>query len=114
MVASLLCTDRMEWDRDVVSDVLNQRDQDCLPNIQLRTSDQEDKLYWRFEDSGIYSVKSAYKNLQTRRSNWNAENNDKVWQTLWSIKAPPKVLNLVWRALTGTLPTLSQLQIKRV
>ena len=42
------------------------------------------------------------------------EDKYKVWKILWSIKAPPKALNLVWRAFMGTLPTLSQLQSKKV
>lgn len=113
-VASLMCTNRKEWDMEVLSDVLNERDRSCVLAIPLATSSSEDKLYWRFEDSGIYSVKSAYRFLQTQKDSWNAEMADKLWHTLWSIRAPPKALNLVWRALTDCLPTLSQLQLKRV
>lgn len=94
--------------------MLNDRDQSCVLQIPLSESCYEDKLYWRFEDSGIYSVKSAYRLLQTQRGAWSDEANDRIWTSLWKIKAPPKTLNLVWRALSDCLPSLTQLQIKRV
>ncbi|KAM6547504.1 hypothetical protein CsatB_019180 [Cannabis sativa] len=39
---------------------------------------------------------------------------DKVWKTLWKIKAPPKVLHLIWKALSNCLPTLTELYSKHV
>lgn len=53
-VASLMCTYWKEWDMEVLFDVLNERDRSCVLEIPLSTSSAEDKLYWRFEDSGIY------------------------------------------------------------
>ena len=73
-----------------------------------------DTLYWRLENSGLYSVKSAYKFLQTQKGEWSGQFNDSIWRILWKSKAPPKVLNLVWRALSYCLPTLSQLHQKHV
>ncbi|XP_074357944.1 uncharacterized protein LOC141697454 [Apium graveolens] len=45
---------------------------------------------------------------------WNIVDNSSIWKLLWRIKAPPKSLNVVWRALSGCLPTMSQLQSKHV
>ncbi|XP_074375015.1 uncharacterized protein LOC141716720 [Apium graveolens] len=95
-VDSSICTDKLEWDVEVVSDIFNNRDKDSILAIPLSTSDQEVQLYWKFEEFGLYSVKSAYRRLQDQRSHWSVEPNDKVWQILWCIKAPPKVINLVW------------------
>ncbi|KAM6547722.1 hypothetical protein CsatB_019398 [Cannabis sativa] len=39
---------------------------------------------------------------------------DDVWKILWKIKAPPKVLHFVWKALSGCLPTRTQLYSKHV
>uniref|UniRef100_A0A803NSB0 Reverse transcriptase domain-containing protein n=1 Tax=Cannabis sativa TaxID=3483 RepID=A0A803NSB0_CANSA len=36
------------------------------------------------------------------------------WKTLWSLKLPPKIKNLMWRAGSNCLPTLSQLASKHV
>ena len=114
VVASLLCVDRKECDLDVVKDMLNERDQASVLAILLSEANNEDQLYWCLEETGNYSVKSAYRLLQTQRGDWNQEENDKLWQILWSTKATPKALNTVWRALSQCLPTLTQLQQKRV
>ncbi|KAM6593330.1 hypothetical protein CsatA_001033 [Cannabis sativa] len=39
---------------------------------------------------------------------------DDVWKMLLKIKAPPKVLHFVWKALSGCLPTRTQLYSKHV
>lgn len=60
LVASLFCMDKKDWDLEVVSDMLNERDQACVLTVQLSESNHNDKFYWCLEDSGIYSVKSTY------------------------------------------------------
>ena len=113
-VTSLLCTDNKEWDVDVIKDVFNSRDQRSILEVQLDDANEEDELFWHLKTTGVNSVKSAYKFLQVQRGEWNIVDNSSTWKLLWRIKAPPKALNVVWRALSGCLPTLSQLQIKHV
>lgn len=113
-VDSLFVAGQRQWDAELVRENFNERDQDCILNISLNSSNNEDMSYWRFEESGMYSVKSAYKHLQFQKRQWTMEDNSSVWKKLWQIKAPPKSLNLMWRALSQCLPTLSQLQTKHV
>ncbi|XP_074377605.1 uncharacterized protein LOC141719122 [Apium graveolens] len=105
-VASLLRTDMKKWDVDIVKDIFNDRDQRCILIIPLVADNNADTMYWRHEITGIYSVKSAYKHLQMQKGVWSVEDKDSLWSLLWQIKAPPKALNLVWRALANCLPTL--------
>ncbi|KAM6549048.1 hypothetical protein CsatB_020724 [Cannabis sativa] len=42
------------------------------------------------------------------------QDNSGFWRKFWYLKLPPKVKNLLWRALTNCLPTLVSLQTKRV
>ncbi|XP_060969913.1 uncharacterized protein LOC133037107 [Cannabis sativa] len=46
--------------------------------------------------------------------NWNSSMEDDVWKMLWKIKAPPKVLHFPWKALSGCLPTRTQLYSRHV
>uniref|UniRef100_A0A803PRW0 Reverse transcriptase domain-containing protein n=1 Tax=Cannabis sativa TaxID=3483 RepID=A0A803PRW0_CANSA len=39
---------------------------------------------------------------------------NKFWKQFWSLKLPPKMKNLVWRAGSGCLPTMLQLCFKHV
>lgn len=113
-VASLMCIDRRAWDVDVISDIFDERDRLCILNTRIEAGSSEDHIYWRMESSGVYSVRSAYKLLQFQKNRWNIQDSASLWKKVWKIKAPPKALNLIWRALSYCLPTNVQLKQKHV
>lgn len=113
-VNSLMCNDRKEWDADIIRDIFDERDQECILNVKLDESCEEDTLYWSKEVTGNYTVKSAYNMIHDQKGFWRTMHQEKVWLKLWKIKAPPKILNHIWRALSSCLPTLVQLQQKHV
>lgn len=82
VVASLMCIDKNQWDMEVLTDMLNERDQACVLAVPTSNSNQEDRLYWSLENSGIYSVKSAYRLLQLQKRSGNVNEADNVWQIL--------------------------------
>lgn len=73
-----------------------------------------DRRSWREEQSGYHSVKSAHNLIQRIKGTWSLDNTSGFWRKLWNLKIPPKVWNFLSRALTGCLPTRSQLYLKRV
>lgn len=113
-VSNIMSLDQRCWDKEIVADIFNNRDQHCIKKITLTDDTSEDRLYWGKEISGEYSVKSAYKMLQLQGGRWQTADNDSLWRTMWQIKAPPKVLNTIWRALAQCLPTLTALHEKHV
>ncbi|KAM6557738.1 hypothetical protein CsatB_004757 [Cannabis sativa] len=62
----------------------------------------------------MYSVKSAYVLQQSLKGTGSESEASDFWKALWSLKLPPKIKNLMWRAGSNCLPTLSQLASKRV
>lgn len=44
-VASLMCVDRREWDKDLIRDVFNSRDQEGILRIPLIDTNHQDVLY---------------------------------------------------------------------
>ncbi|KAL8103332.1 hypothetical protein AgCh_027775 [Apium graveolens] len=55
-----------------------------------------------------------YRLLQAQKERWTTDDNNSLWRKMWQVKAPPKVLNLIWRALSYCLPTMVMLDKKRV
>lgn len=113
-VSSLMVEGGREWDVDVVKALFNDRDQQCIFNTVISSDEEEDRLFWGKEEDGVHSVKSAYKLIQWQKGGWSSSSNGSIWNQLWRIKAPPKVLNMVWRALSHCLPTKTNLFAKFV
>ncbi|KAL8106995.1 hypothetical protein AgCh_023702 [Apium graveolens] len=101
-VSSLMCTNRREWDLDIINSIFEVRDHECIKTTRIENDLKSDMLQWNGETSGQYSVKSAYRLLQTQDDHQLASS---FWKSLWQIKAPKKALNLIWRALANFLPT---------
>lgn len=89
------------WDRDVITDLFNHRDQECIFETPIYNNGSEDKIVWKYESSGMYTVKSAYRLIQRTKGAFNTWERSKVLMQLWKTKTPPRVLNIVWRAVTG-------------
>lgn len=101
--------DHRGWDDEIPRDMFNVRDQQCIKSIALTEGNEEDELYWGKEKSGQYSVRSAYRLLQYQKNLWRQEDQNSTWRNTWRVKAPPKVLNFLWRALSNCLPTMVML-----
>lgn len=114
MVFSLFRTGTKEWDMEVLNDIFVDRDKQCILNTRVEQDLNEDILCWKLENSGQYSVESAYKLIQNQKGAWNAASDSTFWKRVWNIRAPPKALSLVWRAVSNCLPTKSVLQTKHV
>lgn len=69
----------------------------------------EDLWAWEPEKHGIYSVKSAYKLLDTRRQQLEdvavvVTSDDVTWRRIWKLDVPPKVKVFWWRMIHEFLP----------
>uniref|UniRef100_A0A803PUD0 Reverse transcriptase domain-containing protein n=1 Tax=Cannabis sativa TaxID=3483 RepID=A0A803PUD0_CANSA len=113
-VDSLMCMEGHSWDLEVLDDLFVARDRDLIISIQLSDHSYVDRWSWSLETSGLFSVKSAYKYLQTAHGNWSVMDDIDGWKRLWKLEIPSKVLYFLWRAISGCLPTKVQLQTKHV
>uniref|UniRef100_A0A803QEC5 Reverse transcriptase zinc-binding domain-containing protein n=1 Tax=Cannabis sativa TaxID=3483 RepID=A0A803QEC5_CANSA len=113
-VVSLLCVDNHSWDVEVINDLFGERDKNLILSIQLSDHSPLDRWSWNLESSGFFSVKSAYRFLQSTQGNWTDLVVTSSWKKLWKLEVPPKVLHFLWRAITGCLPTKVQLTTKHV
>lgn len=54
-------------DLDIINDIFEVRNQECIKTTRIENELESDMLQWNGETSGQYSVKSAYRLLQTQR-----------------------------------------------
>lgn len=113
-VSALMSMDHRGWDEEILRDLFNTRDQQCIRRITLTDNREENEVYWGKETSGMYSVRSSYRLLQEQKTLWRQEDQTSTWRKTWRVKAPPKVLNFMWRALSNCLPTMVMLSQKQV
>lgn len=113
IVVSLMSTDNAGWDVDLIRDIFTNRDANLIFSIPVQR-DQEDSWYWRHEKMGSYSVKSAYSMIREQKEVQHSGNNSGLWRKLWNLKVPLKVKHLLWRAVSGILPTKDLLILRRV
>uniref|UniRef100_A0A803NFH1 Reverse transcriptase domain-containing protein n=1 Tax=Cannabis sativa TaxID=3483 RepID=A0A803NFH1_CANSA len=115
-VENLLSIDGREWDIEILNDLFEPRDRELILKIPLQPSSTMDCLTWSLENSGLYTVRSAYNQLQILNGVAEIEETvvSKFWKLFWCLKVPPKMKNLVWRACMDCLPTTVQLRSKHV
>ncbi|KAM6553695.1 hypothetical protein CsatB_014457 [Cannabis sativa] len=100
--SNILTPDGSQWDVEILDDLFVDRDKHLIMSIPLSDNNLEDHFVWSKETSGFYSVKSAYNLLQRLKGGWHESNDNNFWSKLWSLKLPPKIKNLMWRAAGKT------------
>ncbi|KAM6591645.1 hypothetical protein CsatA_014250 [Cannabis sativa] len=106
--------DGTSWDEEILQDLFDNREQRLIKQIPVNTDQTTDFIFWCKEPTGLFTVKSAYHALQELKGLTNDVDASVFWKILWSLKLPPKIKNLMWRAGSSCLPTLAQLASKFV
>jgi len=74
----------------------------------------DDRLIWKAENNGLYSVKSVYRLCMEELVDVSHLRSPGHCSGIWRLKVPPKIKNLLWRMCRGCLPTRVRLQDKGV
>ena len=69
-----------------------------------------DKIYWRYEPSGNFTVRSAYESLCQLESTAT----DNAWNQAWSWKGPQAARIFLWQVLHAKLKTKSELSRRHI
>jgi hypothetical protein len=113
-VQSLINTTSKEWNVGVIEQVFSHADSRRILDTPLIDQVTEDKLIWKAERNGFYSVKSAYRLCVDVLTDSSHLRKGGYWQGIWRLKVPPKVRNLIWRICRDVVPTRRRLQDKGV
>ncbi|CAH9114934.1 unnamed protein product [Cuscuta europaea] len=98
------------WDKDLLEELFNGRDVELIRRIPLSKRDVPDRITWKGEESGKFSVKSCYRRLtgELNRDGWVG------WTAVWNWDILPKIKTLFWQICSGTLPTTANLRRRLV
>lgn len=113
-INSLMNLHDKSWNEHVVRQVFSEDIANQILRTPLISQVQEDRLIWKAERNGRYSVRSAYRLCVTELIDSSFLWRPGYWTGIWNLKVPPKVKNLLWRMCRGCLPTRVRLLDKGV
>jgi hypothetical protein len=112
-VSQLMVPGQREWDENVLQTCLYPHDAvEVLKNRPMQNS-EEDFIAWFYEKTGIFTVKSAYKLAQDLEhmashdigTSSNTSGVRPMYQEIWRMRVPPKVLIFAWKVAQKCLAT---------
>jgi hypothetical protein len=98
------------WDEDKINSLFPIEVAHDIVTVPLLEVVTEDRVIWKEEKDGVYSVRSGYRIFSKARVRDFDVNNMDGWSSIGKIHAPPKAKHLLWRVCRECLPTRSRLK----
>ena len=102
------------WNAPLIRKVFSNDIAEAILNTPLFEQVQNDRLIWKAERNGCYTVRRAYRLCVEELVDVSHLLRPGNWRDIWRLKIPPKVKHLVWRMCRGCLTTGVRLQDKGV
>lgn len=96
-VHSLVDHNSHSWNHQVIAHCFDYATAQSILKTPLIQQVEEDKLIWKVEKNGHYSVRSAYRLCMEEIADNSYLHRPGYWTGVWKLKAPPKVKNLIWK-----------------
>ncbi|XP_058765309.1 uncharacterized protein LOC131638782 [Vicia villosa] len=109
-VKDLMLPNVKKWDVHLISDLFYHTITKSILQVPLIEEVKEDRLIWKAEQIGMYSVRSGYRIWREAQIKHLPGGVVEDWSSIWNIRAPPRVKHLLWRICRGCLPTRLRLQ----
>ena len=106
-VAELIDFELHTWKTTMVQDIFNPISAQAILSIPIPIKLRLDKLLWIPDSKGLFSVKSAYKELLANPP-YQAATVVK-WSKLWKLRGPERIKMFLWRIAVNALPTRENL-----
>ncbi|KAK8505117.1 hypothetical protein V6N12_037994 [Hibiscus sabdariffa] len=119
-VSDLIDAPTATWKVDVLEALFDEDHVQRICAIPLSTSGLHDELFWRYDGTGYYIVKSDYRLLREEIPNTSGMSASsslhlsKFFSELWAITLPAKVKISVWRIVNNFMPTFDNLHGRRL
>ncbi|KAA3463895.1 Ribonuclease H-like superfamily protein [Gossypium australe] len=111
----LIDTNTKTWNMELIARVFNVEDAEAIKCISLSHSIDEDKLTWKGNNSGKYSVKSGYRTFNKQTDpNAIAQNRSALYKKLWALNIPSKIKIATWKFLNNFIPIAYNLYNRKI
>lgn len=104
LLADLMMEDTKSWNSDLIHQVFEDDYAQALLQIPIPLFPRKDKMIWMCNNSGEFSVKSAFF-LCNQSSSPRLSDHDGKWKVIWSAKIHNRLKTHFWRVVVGVLPT---------
>ncbi|KAK9010399.1 hypothetical protein V6N11_036909 [Hibiscus sabdariffa] len=100
-VSDLIDDNSRTWKHDIIDNLFDTEDRDRICCIPLARPELQDKIVWRYDQTGEYSVKSGYEVLRNEFSDAPSSIVVQFYKQMWNVNLPLKV-----KLLSGGLETI--------
>ncbi|CAL1403866.1 unnamed protein product [Linum trigynum] len=105
-VSELLDVNTRSWNQDLLHTHFSHQDMLHILKIPIPRQPCEDRLVWRLEKRGAYTVKTAYHFWRNREEETVGELYTPIdWDRYWGLRVSPKVKVFGWKWIRNILPT---------
>jgi hypothetical protein len=111
-INNLMMPNDKRWNENTVRQVFSAELANKILTTPFVAHVQSDRLVWKAERNGKYSVKSAYRLCVEELIDTSHLCCPGKWSSIWKLKVPPKVRNLIWRVCRRCLPMRFDSMIK--
>jgi len=113
-VAHLFKPNQKLWNEKFIHYVFDDGTTNKILQTPLLPSVRADAAVWRHEINGLYSVRSAYRDICNHHDTMLHHRVPRHWNTIWNLKLPPKIKNFLWRICRNCLLTRVRLIAKGI
>lgn len=119
LVRDLIDNDTRWWKKVLIEEIFNPEEARVIQNIPISVLNQPDKLVWRGNARGTFSVSSAYYMAKDCATAHQAEcsvrvKDNEIWKEIWKLQIPNSWKNFMWRACHNFLPTRENLERRKI
>ena len=108
------------WNIDFLRNFITTQDFETIAATPIGSDSSEDRYIWPLEKSGNYTVRSGYKcnapviKPDPSRSSSSHSIQPSLWKSIWKTKAPPKIINFLWKIMVGAFPIFWNLHKRKM
>jgi hypothetical protein len=119
LVSDLLEEDSNQWDVEKVQRIFFPLDAAAILSMPRPRSEQADFWAWAWDKTGVFTVRSAYKELVQidglpEPAGGSSTNDEPTWKSLWKLKVMPKIRVFWWRVVKNLLPCAAELRRRHI